>query len=76
VGPRAGLDDLKKSKFLTLQGLELEELSTLKKSYDLIGNRILDLPACSLVPEPTTLPRAPPQKVVPDLNQRAGVHNM
>jgi hypothetical protein len=26
---------------------------------DLIGNRNCDLPACSMVPQPTTLPRAP-----------------
>jgi hypothetical protein len=25
----------------------------------LIGTRIRDLPACSIVPQPTTLPRAP-----------------
>jgi hypothetical protein len=30
------------------------------KNYnDLIGNRIPDLPACSIVPQPTTLPRTP-----------------
>jgi hypothetical protein len=29
-----------------------------KKSNDLIGNRSHDLPACSIVPQPTTLPRA------------------
>jgi hypothetical protein len=28
-------------------------------SKDLIGNRTHDLPACNLVPQPTTLPRAP-----------------
>jgi hypothetical protein len=38
--------------------LRLEELGKLKKFNDLIGNRIRDLPACSIVPQPTTLPRA------------------
>jgi hypothetical protein len=37
----------------------MEGLSKLKKSNDLIGNRAHDLPACSIVPQPTTLPRAP-----------------
>jgi hypothetical protein len=37
----------------------LEGLGQLKKSNDLIGDRIRDLPACSIVPQPTTLPRAP-----------------
>jgi hypothetical protein len=27
--------------------------------HDLIGNRTRDLPACIIVPQPTTLPRAP-----------------
>jgi len=31
----------------------------MKKSNDTIGNRTRDLPACSAVPEPTALPRAP-----------------
>jgi hypothetical protein len=31
----------------------------LEKLIDLIGNRTSDLPACSIVPQPTTLPRAP-----------------
>jgi hypothetical protein len=31
----------------------------LKRSDDLIGNRTHDLPACSIAPQPTTLPRAP-----------------
>ena len=30
-----------------------------KKSNDTIGNRTRDLPACSAVPQPTALPRAP-----------------
>jgi hypothetical protein len=37
----------------------LEGLGQLKKSSDLIGNRTRDLPACSMVPQPTTLPRTP-----------------
>jgi len=31
----------------------------MKNSNDIIGNRIRDLPACSAVPQPTALPRAP-----------------
>jgi hypothetical protein len=33
-------------------------IRSIEKSNDLIGNRTLDLPACSIVPRPTTLPRA------------------
>jgi hypothetical protein len=36
--------------------LQLEGLGKLKKSND-IGTRTRDLPACSIVPQPTTLPR-------------------
>jgi hypothetical protein len=32
-------------------------IRSIEKSNDLIGNRIRDLPACSIVPQPTTLPR-------------------
>jgi hypothetical protein len=39
--------------------VQLEELYQLKYSNDLIGNRTGDLPACSIVPQPTTLPCAP-----------------
>jgi hypothetical protein len=40
--------------------VRLEGLGKLKKkSNDLIGNQTRDLPACSIVPQPTTLPRAP-----------------
>jgi len=35
-------------------------IMSMKKSYDTIGNRTRDLPACSAVPQPTALPRAPP----------------
>jgi len=31
----------------------------MKNSNDTIGNRTRDLPACSAVPQPTVLPRAP-----------------
>jgi hypothetical protein len=30
-----------------------------EKSFDLIGNRTRDIPACNKVPQPTMLPRAP-----------------
>jgi hypothetical protein len=39
--------------------MRLERLGQLKKSNDLIGNRTRDLPACSIVPQPATLPRVP-----------------
>jgi hypothetical protein len=39
--------------------MRLEGLRKLKKSNDLTGNRNGDLPACSIVPQPATLPRAP-----------------
>jgi hypothetical protein len=39
--------------------MQLERLGILKKSNDLIGIRTRDLPACSTVPQPTTVPRAP-----------------
>jgi hypothetical protein len=35
-----------------------------EKANDLIGNRTHDFPACSIVPEPTTLPRAPHEPAV------------
>jgi hypothetical protein len=38
--------------------MRLERLSQLKKIH-LIGARFRDLPACSIVPEPTALPRDP-----------------
>jgi hypothetical protein len=37
----------------------LESLGKLKQFIVLIGNETRDLPACSVVPEPTTLLRAP-----------------
>jgi hypothetical protein len=39
--------------------VQLEELGKLKKSNDRIGNRTRDLPACRMVPQQITLPRAP-----------------
>jgi hypothetical protein len=39
--------------------VRLEGLGKLKKSNDLIGNRIRDLPACNMVPQTTALLRAP-----------------
>jgi hypothetical protein len=34
-------------------------IRSIEESSDLIGNRTHELPACSIVPEPTTLPHAP-----------------
>jgi hypothetical protein len=39
--------------------LRLGGLGQLKKYSDLVGNRMRDLSACSIVPQPTTLLRAP-----------------
>jgi hypothetical protein len=38
----------------------LEGLDKLKELIDFIGTRNRDLLACSMVPQPTTLPRIPP----------------
>jgi hypothetical protein len=38
--------------------MHLEGLGQLKKFNDLIGNQTRDLPDCSIVPQPTMLPRA------------------
>jgi hypothetical protein len=38
--------------------VQLEGLGQLKNSNDLIGNRTRELPACSIVPQRTTLSRA------------------
>jgi hypothetical protein len=40
--------------------VRLEGLGQFKEIH-LIGTRTRDLPACSIVPQPTTLPRAPHQ---------------
>jgi hypothetical protein len=47
--------------------VRLEVLGQLKKKLWLHRERSGDLPACQIVPQPTTLPRAP-SKVVPVLN--------
>jgi hypothetical protein len=39
--------------------VRLEVLGQLKKTNDLIGIRTRDLPACSIVPQPTTLLHTP-----------------
>jgi hypothetical protein len=36
-------------------------IRSIEKCNDLIGNRTRDLEACSIVPQPTTLPRARPK---------------
>jgi hypothetical protein len=36
-----------------------ERIRSIEKSNDLMGNRTRDLPACNIVPQPTTLPPAP-----------------
>jgi hypothetical protein len=52
--------------------VRLEGLGQLKNSNDLIGTRTRDLPACSIVPQPTTLPHAPPgTPIIYLVNQRA-----
>jgi hypothetical protein len=38
--------------------VRLEALDHIKTSNDIIVNRTHDLPACSIVPQPTSLPRA------------------
>jgi hypothetical protein len=43
----------------TMAIVQLEGLVKLKISSDFIGNQIRDLPSCSIVPHPITLPRAP-----------------
>jgi hypothetical protein len=39
--------------------VQLEGLGQMKESCDIIRNRTHNPPACSIVPQPTTLPRAP-----------------
>ena len=36
-----------------------EKIMSMKNSNDTTGNRTRDLPTCSVVPQPTALPRAP-----------------
>jgi hypothetical protein len=45
----------------------LKGLGQFKKSNDLIGNLNRDLPACSIVPQPTALLRPPASPVGNDL---------
>jgi hypothetical protein len=37
-------------------------MRSIKKSKNFIGNRTRDFPDCGIVPQPTTLPRAPGKK--------------
>jgi hypothetical protein len=50
--------------------LRLERLGQFEKSNELIGNRTRYLPACSIVPQPTTLPRAPLNNYVRNINKK------
>jgi hypothetical protein len=43
--------------------VQLERLGQLKRFNDIVRNRTRDVPACSIVPLPTALPRAPKQKL-------------
>jgi hypothetical protein len=54
--------------------LRLEGLDMLKNSNDLTETRNCDLPACSIVPQPTTLPRAPKYIVFDLTNFRSLEH--
>jgi hypothetical protein len=47
-------------------------IRSIKKSNDLFGNRSRDLPACSIVPQSTTLPRAPRLRRVQGTNRVYG----
>jgi hypothetical protein len=42
-------------------------IRSIEKSGDLIGNRTRDFPVCSIVPQPTTLPRVPVRGKVNDI---------
>jgi hypothetical protein len=60
VDLRVGLNDMEKILDRTRATLHrLEGSCKLKKFNNLMGNQIRGLPACSIVPQPTTLPRAP-----------------
>jgi hypothetical protein len=39
--------------------VRLQELGELNKSNDIIGTQNRDPPACSIMPQPTIIPRAP-----------------
>jgi hypothetical protein len=49
--------------------MRLEGLGKLKKKIHLIGTRTRDLPACSIVPQPTTIPRATAIKEIHNLSR-------
>jgi hypothetical protein len=55
--------------------MRLEVLGQLKKSNDLIRNRTRDLPVRSIVPQPTTLPRAPMNHKHNEIREELGVRN-
>jgi len=48
----------------------------MKNSNDTIGNRTRDLPACSAVPQPTALPRAPNVRTWGTQNENSGTHQL
>jgi hypothetical protein len=50
--------------------VRLEWVRSIEKSNDLIGIRIRDLPACSIVPQPTTLPCASRMTATLQINNR------
>ena len=43
----------------------------MKNSFDIIGNRTRNIPACSVVPQPTGPPRAPNSWLIPSNSQQA-----
>jgi hypothetical protein len=47
-------------------------IRSIEKSNDLIAIRTRDLAACGIVPQPTTLPRAPTNPTWPDLGSNPG----
>jgi hypothetical protein len=51
----------------------LEGRGKLRKSNDFIGTRTRNLPACSIVPKPRTLPRAPNDYVLPSDNKYVAI---
>jgi hypothetical protein len=50
-------------------------IRSIEKSNDLIGIRTHDLPACSVVPQLTTLPRAPEYEIMHLENTCTGMSN-
>ena len=49
---------------------------SMKNSNDTIGNRTRDLPACSVVPQPTVLPHAPSLYYITNHNQATRIIKM